>query len=328
MSRIGKRQFTNEELIALLQNIYAKYNIPITATILKEDNTMPTFKVFNRAFGSWQNACEKAKVPYGAKKIDIKNGNYHRKTERVGEEKTDKYGCRVKIIEYNNAHDIVIEFQDEYAYRIRTTYGNWTKENFHNPYAKTIFNVGYIGNTCSKINGIKKESYKVWYAMMQRCYKECFDNKPTYLQCYVCEEWKCYENFEKWYDENFYKVKNEQMMLDKDILFKGNLEYCPNKCVFAPQSINKLFTKRQLHRGLYPIGVHYDNRYNSYVASCSNGNRRKSRHLGYYNNPYSAFKAYKRYKEKHIKEVADEYKNEIPSNLYEAMYRYEVEITD
>jgi uncharacterized UPF0160 family protein len=37
---------------------------------------------------------------------------------------------------------------------------------------------------------------------------------------------------------------------------------------------------------------------------------------------------YKHFKEKYIKEIADKYKEKIPSKLYEAMYRYEVEITD
>lgn len=267
-------------------------------------------------------------MPYGIKELDILNGNYHRKIERIGEEKTNKYGCVAKIIEYNHANNIVIEFQDEHKYRVRTSYGNWIKENFHNPYDKIIFGVGYIGNTCSKIDGVKKESYKVWYAMMQRCYKECFNDKPTYMHCYVCEEWHCYENFEKWYNENFYKVRNEQMMLDKDILIKNNTLYCPERCIFTPQSINKLFTKRQLHRGLYPIGVHYDSRNNSYIASCNNGKRHKVKYLGCYSNPYSAFEAYKKYKEKFIKKIADEYKDEIPIKLYDAMYRYEVEITD
>lgn len=313
----------------MLQKIYIKYNkVPITSTILSNDKDVPTYKVFTRVFGSWQNACKEANIPYGIKKINVLQGNYHRKTDRVGEEKLDKYGCTVKIVEYNNSHNITIEFQDENKYRLKTSYGNWVKESFHNPYTKTIFNVGCIGNTCSKVNDIKKESYKVWYAMMQRCYKECFNNKPTYLQCYVCDNWHCYENFEKWYNENFYQVRNEQMMLDKDILYKGNIEYCPDKCVFTPQSINKLFTKRQLHRGLYPIGVRYDSRYDKFAASCGNGDRRKSKYLGYYDNSYSAFMAYKKFKEKRIKQVADEYKNEIPTNLYEAMYKYEVDISD
>ena len=44
-----------------------------------------------------------------------------------------------------------------------------------------------------------------------------------------------------------------------------------------------------------------------------------------------AFEAYKTSKENYIKEVADEYKQKyenFPQKLYDAMYNYEVEITD
>ena len=43
-----------------------------------------------------------------------------------------------------------------------------------------------------------------------------------------------------------------------------------------------------------------------------------------------AFQCYKQFKEKVIKQVADDYysKGLIPKELYDAMYRYEVEITD
>lgn len=33
-------------------------------------------------------------------------------------------------------------------------------------------------------------------------------------------------------------------------------------------------------------------------------------------------------KEKHIKKIANKFKNNIPKKLYDALYNYEVEITD
>ena len=42
----------------------------------------------------------------------------------------------------------------------------------------------------------------------------------------------------------------------------------------------------------------------------------------------SAFEAYKKEKEKYIKEVAEEYKSVIPTELYDAMYKYKILITD
>lgn len=232
----------------------------------------------------------------------------------------------MRIVEYNNSQDIIVEFQDEHKAKVHTAYNNWKKNHISNPYNRDIFEKGCIGNTISKINGVKKDSYKVWYAMLQRCYSECYRSKPTYIDCNVCDQWLIYENFEKWYNNNFYEVNEEQMMLDKDILHKGNKIYDEEHCIFVPQCINKLFTKRQLHRGKYPIGVTYDFDDNKYIVHCNADG--KSIYLGSYDTSYDAFIKYKIYKEKHIKIVADRYKGKIPNELYNAMYAYEVEITD
>ena len=52
---------------------------------------------------------------------------------------------------------------------------------------------------------------------------------------------------------------------------------------------------------------------------------------GSFDNSKDAFDCYKYNKEKIIKQVADEYKLKYPNfpqKLYDAMYKYEVEITD
>ena len=40
------------------------------------------------------------------------------------------------------------------------------------------------------------------------------------------------------------------------------------------------------------------------------------------------FYTYKEFKEKYIKEVADQYRKYIPKKLYDALYKYQVDITD
>jgi hypothetical protein len=50
--------------------------------------------------------------------------------------------------------------------------------------------------------------------------------------------------------------------------------------------------------------------------------------LGHFKSINEAFNAYKTAKEKYIKHIADEYKDKIPKKLYDAMYNWEVEITD
>jgi len=164
--------------------------------------------------------------------------------------------------------------------------------------------------------------------MFNRCYDEKIHIiRETYKNCTVCEEWYNFQTFAKWYTENYYEIDEKKMHLDKDILHKGNKIYSPENCVFVPININSLFTKRETLRGICPIGVTYHKRDDVFQSRCNDGNG-KSEYLGCFGSPQLAFNAYKIYKEKHIKEVADKFRNQIPNKLYEAMYSYKVEITD
>ena len=115
------------------------------------------------------------------------------------------------------------------------------------------------------------------------------------------------------------------MSLDKDIIKKGNKVYSPNTCVFVPHSINTLFVKSNKVRGEYYIGVYKNG--NKFEAQLSKGNG-KQIPLGLYDTPEEAFLTYKQAKEAYIKEVAEEYKGKIDPRAYEALMKYEVEITD
>lgn len=160
--------------------------------------------------------------------------------------------------------------------------------------------------------------------------KNFIKKHPTYTDCEVCDEWLNFQNFAKWYDENFYEVDGERMHLDKDILVKGNKIYSPETCIFVPQKINVLFTKCDKSRGESVIGT--TTRNGRYRVHCCLFNpktgKSKYKNLGTYDTEEEGFKVYKYYKEKNIKEVADYYKIQIPQNLYDAMYSYKVDIND
>ena len=252
-----------------------------------------------------------------------------KKIDKSGEINYNNFGSKIIIINYRKDNDIDVYFPKY----------NWTKEhvqyiNFINgsvrcPYEPRVFNIGYIGEGKYKvkINGKYTKYYKVWNRMLCRCYDPKYIQKhPTYEQSKVCDEWLNFQVFAEWLDENYYKIGEQIMNLDKDILCKGNKIYSPDTCVFAPQNINKLFTKRDNDRGNCPVGVYYDKPTKKYKAQCTvNG---KNKYLGRYDTPEEAFQVYKNFKEKYIKEVAKEYKNIIPTKLYNAMITYEVEIDD
>lgn len=176
---------------------------------------------------------------------------------------------------------------------------------------------------------ISNPIYGVWKQMLYRGYSMKQKKKaPTYKDTTVYQPWHLYSNFEQWYLANSWYDGDESVAVDKDFLFKSNKEYHPDKCVLMPQSLNALLLKNNAQRGKYPIGV----------CKTSNGKFRASLganghlyHLGTFVTPEEAFQAYKKAKEQHIKDVADEYKAkypDFPQKLYDAMYAYEVEITD
>ena len=258
-----------------------------------------------------------------------------RKIDRTGEEGYNREGILMRIVEYKNTNDILIEFQDKYKAMVHTNYQAFKKGSVKNPYHPSVFNIGFlgIGKHKAEEKGKQIKAYKVWLKMLQRCYDPYYLNEhPTYIDCYVCEEWHNFQNFGEWWEYNVYNCNNEKICLDKDILVKGNKVYSPETCIIVPERINLLFVKKDANRGDYPIGVdEWSNKINGdkwLKVRCSTLEKRK--HLGYFplNRPFQAFYTYKQFKEKYIKQIADEYKEFIPKKLYDALYKYEVEIND
>lgn len=251
----------------------------------------------------------------------------------LNEERLNQNGCPMKIVEYIDNRNIVVEFQDEYKARAKTSYGNFKRGIVRNPYYPTVYGVGISGNKYPIVkSGRPAKEYDAWRSILGRCFDEDVKKKqPTYKDVTCCEEWLNYENFYEWLhsQENFEKWhSNKRWAVDKDIFVKRNKEYSPEMCCLVPQNVNCLFLKREAERGLYPIGVSY--RKDGFLASCHNPFTNQREELGYYSTPEKAFNAYKDYKEDLIKQVAQiEYDaGNITEQCYQAMMNYVVEIDD
>jgi len=234
----------------------------------------------------------------------------------------------MKIVEYNSSLDVTVQFE---GYRKKCQYVQFKTGQVSNPYDKTVYKIGFIGEGKYKVSNNKgkevNHAYYTWHGMLRRCYAEEYQRKnPAYLDCTVCEEWHNYQNFAKWYEGNYYKIDNEIMCLDKDILIKGNRIYKPDTCCFVPLSINNLFVKNDVNRKTTPIGISICTN-GDYLAKCSNGTGRDIR-LGRFKNYEEAFNVYKIYKEKIVKQVAEKFKSFIPCKVFNTMMNYIVEITD
>lgn len=186
-----------------------------------------------------------------------------------------------------------------------------------------IYGVGTLGE--GKYNTVKDYfAYGIWFNMLERCYHKR-GRFLSYQDCLICPDWHNFQSFADFYYKDEYRKNGWH--LDKDILYKNNRLYCPEKCVFVPPEINKMLVKRYRQRGDTPIGVHYEAKRKRYKASMHNGSG-KTLFLGRYLTPEDAFYAYKNAKESYIKDVADKYKAEISPKLYNALMNYAVDITD
>ena len=173
-------------------------------------------------------------------------------------------------------------------------------------------------------NGKHTDKYNIWYNALKRCYNPKYQEKhSTYKDCIVEDHLLNFQNMGEWIENNYYEVPGEKMCLDKDILRKGNKVYSRQTCIFVPERINLLFTKRGKGIRLRKSG--------NYQVNCNN-RYGKTICLGTYSTKEEAFQIYKQYKEKIIKETIDSYEGKIPEPFYSrlkiAMYNYKVEIDD
>ena len=63
------------------------------------------------------------------------------------------------------------------------------------------------------------------------------DRGTTYI---LCEEWKQFENFEKWYNENYYEVEADSMEFTYRLFDVDNTILSPDTSCFLPRSINRI----------------------------------------------------------------------------------------
>lgn len=141
-----------------------------------------------------------------------------------------------EVLEYFNSNKVKIKFLNT-GYIVYRSLSDILKGLVQDKLARTVYGLGYIGDgeygTCT--NGVKEHSYITWKNMFDRCYYSGYqDNNPTYRGCTVEEEWHNFQNFAKWYEDNYI----EGFQLDKDIKVKGNKIYGPETCMFISKQEN------------------------------------------------------------------------------------------
>ena len=245
----------------------------------------------------------------------------------VGKVCKSKSSGDFKIVKYNDAHNVEIQFINT-GYETSARLDHVKSGNVKDLYSPSVYSVGIVGiKYPPSVNSRNTKEYDLWHSMLQRCYSTTLKKKrPTYEGCKCSDNFKSYEYFYEWCNKQIgFGVADFE--LDKDLLMKGNKVYSENICVFIPKEINSLLTKSTASRGKYPIGVYWSKRDKAFVAMVCK-NKGKQEYLGHFKTEIEAFDAYKTAKESFIKEQAEKWKGKIGERAYEALMNYTVEITD
>ena len=239
--------------------------------------------------------------------------------------KTKSYGDLI-ITKYVNSKAVCVKFVVT-GYETTTKASNVIAGSVKDRLLPTVHGIGITGDSQVRVDGKHTKEYRLWNNMLKRCYSVgCQKVRPTYIDCSVSENFRYLQYFKEWCNNqigfNSVDEKGKPFALDKDILVKGNRVYNEDVCVFVPQEVNLLFTKRDKSRGEYPIGVSFHKSRGMLTATLNN------KYLGYFNTAEQAFQVYKTAKEAYIIEVANKWKDKIDPKVYEALMNYEVHIDD
>jgi hypothetical protein len=139
----------------------------------------------------------------------------------------------------------VIQF-DETGYTTTVNIDNARAGKVKDPYYKTIYGVGFLGEFDKRDFPYWKQAKQLWRNMMKRCY--CEKDNGTYAQRGVTVDtrWHCFANFL----EDIAQLENFHMWLkghtagtkynlDKDLKVDGNKVYSKELCMFVTDSDNK-----------------------------------------------------------------------------------------
>ena len=232
-----------------------------------------------------------------------------------------------KILKYNDRANVEIQFINT-GFETSVHLVQVKNGSVKDPYLPSVYGVGITGTKYpTKVSGVLTKEYILWKNMLERCYNGSFKKqRPTYIGCEVSDKFLYYEYFYEWCHKQV-GFNNKDWHLDKDLLMKGNKVYSESTCIFIPAEINLLLVKNTASRGNHLIGVCWCKRDKAFIAQV-NKNKGRSECLGYFKTEIEAFNAYKQAKESFIKEQANKWKGQIDERAYNALMKYEVEITD
>ena len=184
-----------------------------------------------------------------------------------------------------------------------------------------IQGVGYVPIEIGYGHNESPVEFRVWSAMIYRCYSTTDRLYRLYGDCEVCENWKYYDKFEEWYKKQV--GCNLGYETDKDLLGNGKL-YSPETCCLLPRELNRMISDRKTKNRELPTGVKRSGK-RFYAQAVIGTAEKKYIYLGNFDTQKEASDAYKAFRKKRIAETAQFYydKGELDERAYNALINFD-----
>jgi hypothetical protein len=204
--------------------------------------------------------------------------------------KTNNAG-EIKILNYVNHAKVLILFLEGCEKRWVTLH-DIKRGVLKNKFKPNVLGKGYIGGDIKN-----SKAYSVWGSLMNKYKKE-----KNFLK-----HWYNFKNFEKWFEQNY----NEKTMIGWVLYSKienEDYQYTEEDFYFLPLDI---INQLKCSKG-------YFQRKDGKISA-----KFKQKHLGYFKTKEEAIEKYKNIKKQYMKDLANDYINELPENTYNRIINYE-----
>ena len=242
---------------------------------------------------------------------------------QIGDIRTSRVCGDYEILTINKSDDVSIRFVDnpEHTHVVRLSHA--VNGDVNDPFKPMVAGHGYmgVGEYTSILEGRQQcKEYDIWSNMLKRCYTE--SGTTT-----VCKEWLNYQVFAKWYNGELNRV--EEGYLVYNLIDTDATEYNPRTTTLIPTPIYMQLKRRTKYKSIHglPTGVtHQVDRNNRPTGrySANLGIKYKRIRLGTFYSVEDAARAYREAKEKHVRELAHEYKSKLTPCVFEALMRWTV----
>lgn len=199
-----------------------------------------------------------------------------------------KMGGDIKIVTYIDAHNVTIQFLEGGEHRKVGIY-EVRRGILKNNFKPSVAGIGFLGGDITN-----KKAHTNWISLL-----------TTYSKIrYIDIEWYNFQNFAKWFENNYNPIKMQDWVLCTSSTIENNKHIDSNNCFYLPLELSNQLKKSK----------GYSIRKDGAISAKFLG-----KHLGYFKNKEEAEEKYIEVKIKYIVELAIKYRDNLTLHAFNTL---------